>query len=242
MTVTFGELGHYGQMGNCLFEISATIGYAKKYNVPYVFPKWEHQDYFQIPKELFINKEDIKIDNQYNEPCFTYQEIPYQDNCSLYGYFQSWKYFSHCADFIRDMLSPAPVEDCSEYCCVHVRRGDYLKYPLHHPTQPIEYYLKAAERIPSNKFLVFSDDPGWCKQNFKDPKFTINETSSLVSDVRKMISCSNFIIANSSFSWWMAWLSRNANKVVIAPNNWFGPKLSETHPISDLIPPKWILI
>lgn len=243
MIVTFGELGNYGRMGNALFQISATIGYALKYNIPYIFPKWEHQDYFQIPKEHFQNKSDIKFSLQYDEPSYSYNEIPLQNqNCSLYGYFQSWKYFAHCQDFVRDMLSPAPVENLHGYCCVHVRRGDYLRYPNHHPIPSIDYYMAAVKKIPVQKFMVFSDDIEWCKAHFKDSRFTINETSSLVSDMRKMISCSHFIIANSSFSWWTAWLCRNKHKAIVAPKNWFGPALNETHPIKDLIPNEWMLL
>jgi len=241
MTATFLELGHHGRLGNAMFQIATTIGYAKKYGMPFCFPKWEYQHYFNIPQECFVDRVSIRYSSKYHEPRYSYTEIPFSGSCSLSGYFQSWKYFDNCKEYIKDILSPIPVEDLSEYCCIHVRRGDYLNYPNHHPTQTMQYYMNAAERIPVKKFVVFSDDTSWCRQNFKGNEFEINETSSLLSDFRKMISCSHFIIANSSFSWWPAWLGKNQSKVVVAPSNWFGPALPN-NPTTDLIPPDWIII
>lgn len=240
--VTFLELGHHGRMGNAFFQLAATIGYSKKYNVPFCFPKWEHQSLTHIPDDCFVDKASICVSTHFQEPKYTYTSIPFQDSCSLSGYFQSWKYFEHCQEHIQKMLYPTTDVDLKEYCCIHVRRGDYLKYPDHHPTQTMQYYLKAIEQIPVKKFMVFSDDVEWCKQKFKSDIFTINETSSVASDFRKMCTCSYFIIANSSFSWWSAWLSKSKCKVVVAPSNWFGPKLNTSNPITDLIPPGWIII
>lgn len=239
--VTFVELGNYGRLGNMLFQIATTISYAYKYNVPYCFPKWEYQNYFSVPEKWFVNREDIIYYSTYYEPSYTYSEIPFQDGCSLYGYFQSLKYFKYYENNIRNLLTPKYVEDLKEYCCVHVRRGDYLNYPDHHPIQPIQYYIDATKYIPSKKFLVFSDDTEWCVNNFKDDRFIINKTSSTIDDFRKMIGCSHFIIANSSFSWWSAWLARNEEKVIVSPKNWFGPAL-QNNPITDLIPNEWIAI
>ena len=243
MTATFIELGHAGRMGNALFQIAATIGYAKKYGVDFCFPKWEHQNILSIPQEFFVDINLINVRNKYSEPGYLYSEIPFKENCSLSGYFQSSRYFENCKEYIKEIFTPKETHNLNDYCCIHVRRGDYLRYPLHHPIQTIQhYYMRAIEKIPVNKFMVFSDDIEWCRCNFKGNEFTINDTYSIASDFSKMINCSHFIIANSSFSWWVAWLSRNKNKVVVAPSNWFGPALKEANPISDLIPPEWILI
>lgn len=240
MTATYIELGHAGRIGNAIFQISATIGYAKKYGVRFCFPKWEHQNSFNIPQEFFVDKGLINVKSKHSEPGYTYSEIPFQENCSLYGYYQSWKYFDNCSEYIRELFTPPNLDATfKDYCCVHVRRTDYLNYPKHHPIQPMQYYMSAAEKIPTKKFMVFSDDVEWCKQNFKGNEFAINETSSVASDFSKMVSCSHYIIANSSFSWWAAWLSRSEDKVVVAPNNWFGPAYS-TWSTEDLIPYKWM--
>jgi hypothetical protein len=185
----------------------------------------------------------IDVKNKYSEPRYSYSEIPFQENCSLSGYFQSWKYFDHCKEYIKEIFTPKETFDLKNYCCIHVRRGDYLNYPLHHPTQTIQhYYMRAIEKIPAKNFIVFSDDYKWCKQNFIGNEFTINEPSSTISDFTKMINCSHYVIANSSFSWWAAWLSKGNDKIVVAPSNWFGPKLNDLNPTTDLIPSEWIVI
>jgi hypothetical protein len=240
--VTFLELGRAGRLGNALFQISVTIGYAKKYNVPFCFPKWEHQSLINLPEDCFVDIENIKATTYYTEPRYRYTNIPFQDSCSLSGYFQSWKYFDHCKEYIRKNFTPKSLEDLSSYCCIHVRRGDYLRYPDHHPTQPMQYYMSAIDKIPVKKFIIFSDDISWCRQHFTGNEFTINETNSVAADFIKMVSCGHYIIANSSFSWWPAWINNRKDKVVVAPSNWFGSKLKESNPITDLIPPEWIII
>jgi hypothetical protein len=235
---TFLELGNYGRTGNMLFQIATTIGYSKKYNVPYVFPKCDIQSLINIPEYSFVDKGAILVDNYYQEEKYSYTDIPFQENCSLSGYFQSWRYFDHCKDYIKKSFLQPKIDELKDYCCIHVRRGDYLKFPEHHPTQTLKYYKEAMSKVPTNKFIIFSDDTNWCKQHFIGKEFIINETSA--DDFKMMGSCSHFIIANSSFSWWAAWLGRD-DKVVVAPKNWFGPKLIDND-ISDLIPKDWIVI
>jgi hypothetical protein len=245
MTVTYSMLGNYGRMGNALFEVAATIGYAKKYNVPYYFPEWNDKRLFNISDEFFVNKRSVNTKNQYNEPCFTYNEIPYLEDVNLFGYFQSYKYFDHCKEYIREVLTPKGMDDTNLFrgvCGIHVRRGDYLKFPDIHPTQPIEYYNKAMELVPAKKFLIFSDDVSWCRQNFKGDRFTVTDEASMEVDFRMMTACNHFIIANSSFSWWAAWLSEHEDKVVVSPKKWFGKEIEKSSPIIDLIPPEWIQI
>jgi hypothetical protein len=230
------------ELGNALFQIAATVGYSKKYNVPFYFPKWPFQSLINVSQDYFIDKHLIKPSTTFKETSYTYSEIPFKNQCSLSGYFQSWKYFEHCSSYIRQIFSPPTIPELKEYCCIHIRRGDYLNYPNHHPTQPLQYYYSAMEKVPAKKFMVFSDDINWCRQNFKGNEFVINDSASVDIDFGRMCSCSHFIIANSSFSWWSAWLGNNSEKVVVAPNNWFGSALKTTHPITDLIPPEWILL
>lgn len=249
MIVTFKQLGNYGRIGNSLFEMAATIGYAKKYGVDYVFPKWEHSDFFNIPQEKFVDIKKIKNTYQYDEPKFEYSEIPFKENLNLHGYFQSWKYFNHCKDYIKNIFSPKVNHYNKDLyngmCSIHVRRTDYLKFPNHHPVLYMDYYKEAMDISNCNKFIIISDDPEWCFENFKS---TSNKEINIVSkgdayfDFSLMISIENSIIANSSFSWWAAWLGTSPNKKVVAPKNWFGPALKPTHPIDDLIPPDWVLI
>jgi len=241
MIVTFGELGRYGRTGNALFQLSAAIGYAKKHNIDFVFPKWAESHLFNIDSKYFLDT--FRVQNKYEEKNFFYEEIPFLPNVTLHGYFQSPKYFEHCEQDIRTMLMPKNMGEPLDYCSVHVRRGDYVKLADFHTNLDVAgYYFKAMEMIPSKNFLIVSDDPEWCRKNFIGNDFTIKSPASGIDDLKTLISCKNNIIANSSFSWWGAYLNTNVDKKIIAPSNWFGPKLRDTHPIYDLIPKTWSLI
>jgi hypothetical protein len=239
--ITFIQLGNYGRLGNSLFQLSTTISHSIKYNTYSVFPNWEYQnDFPDLGKNcLFLPKDQINFQNNYSESSFLYSEIPNIPDLNLSGYFQSYKYINE--DKIRQCLLFPKHQYLSDTIAIHIRHGDYLRYPLYHPIQPISYYRDAIDILgKDNKYIIFSDDISWCKENFKD--IEINETLSTIDDFKKMSSCRSFIIANSSFSWWAAYLANDNNKKVIAPNLWFGEKLKNTHPISDLILPNWILI
>jgi len=236
--VTFGELGKYGRMGNALFQLSAAIGYAKKHNTEYLFPRWNESVYFNIAPEHFPSF--FRYQNKYEEKNFWHEEIPFIPNVSLHGYFQSEKYFTHCKDEIKALLMPKQMPQSLDCCSVHVRRGDYVKLADFHTNLGMDYYFKAMEQIPNAKFLIVFDDPGWCHQHFTGNDFTIKGPGSAIDDFKTLISCTHNIIANSSFSWWGAYLNKNPNKIVVSPKNWFGPKLSHDHPIHDLIPEGWI--
>jgi hypothetical protein len=172
-------------------------------------------------------------------------------NVKINGYFQSEKYFINYKKEIKDLFK---IDDETNFfllkkysniisldtCSIHVRRGDYLKFPNIHPTQNIEYYNKAVGYIGENKhYLIFSDDIEWCKNNLN---FIKNKTfifgNSDFQDLYLMSLCKNNIIANSTFSWWGAWLNNYKNKVVVAPELWFGNEVN--YNTYDLIPNNWI--
>ena len=113
-----------------------------------------------------------------------------------------------------------------------------MQLQSYHPTPPIEYYEEALKRFPNVTVLVFSDDSDWCfnQELFDDDKFLVSQSSDPDFDMCLMSLCKYHIIANSSFSWWGAWLSKSDN--VIAPKNWFGPSLSQ-HDTSDLYLDVW---
>ena len=109
-----------------------------------------------------------------------------------------------------------------DFISLHIRRGDYLYNP-NHPVQPIEYYKKALEQMPKDlPVIVFSDDSQWCREHefFEDNRFMISEDNEDHYDLCLMSMCGYHIIANSSFSWWGAWLAKS--KKIIAPKDWFG--------------------
>jgi len=127
---------------------------------------------------------------------------------------------------------------------LHVRRTDYAQYS-HHPICDINYYKEALARFDSDReVIIFSDDPEWCLQEdlFDNDRFLVSENRDQYLDLCLMSLCSDFIIANSSFSWWGAWLSTNENKRVVAPSKWFGPPLNQTNNTKDLYCEGWEVV
>lgn len=180
-------------------------------------------------------------------------------NVILDGYWQSYKYFNGYEDHVSELFKfPASkgknkklldqitsVESIS----LHVRRGDYntkigRKY---HGLMPFKYYQESVKAVTrgtaSPHLFVFSDEIDWCKENLKfDIPATFvdsNSPNTGSQDMSLMSACKHNIIANSSFSWWAAWLNRNPRKIVCAPKNWFA---GEEHQISDRIPGDWLLL
>jgi hypothetical protein len=188
-------------------------------------------------------------------------QFPAGGNLMLDGYWQSDKYFAPVAEQVREAFAfRDPPDDANAAClariargpsvAVHVRRGDYVTTPevnAIHGTCGPEYYRAAADRIrqaaPDATYYVFSDDPDWAEQHLKWPGPSEVVRHNLgrrdADDLRLMAACDHFVIANSSFSWWGAWLARNAAKVVVAPRRWY---TNVHHTDRDLTPPEWLRI
>lgn len=199
----------------------------------------------------------------YNEKFYHYNSDIAKINYSVYlkGYWQSEKYFLDYEDIIRyDFTLKHKLSDESARYAqmitdstsigLHVRRGDYVNNPStndYHGVCSLDYYKKAVSIINDLNinpyFFIFSDDLAWVKENldFIEKKVFI-ELDDNIPDCEEMYllsQCNHNIIANSSFSWWGAWLNQNPNKVVIAPKRWFADTSIDT---SDLIPKTWTRI
>lgn len=238
----------YGGLGNYLFQIGAM--YSLSDDVGFDIKK-TYQVHNNITTYLpnilrKINFTSVSISNVYSEPQFSYTPLPTGDNILFDGYFQSEKYLDR--ELILDLYSidkdsfnyinPKYSNILTNSVSVHVRRGNYLTRQDRHPVQNINYYNTAlAEFTGCDNILVFSDDIKWCKENFIGSKFTFIEGEADYIDLWLMSLCNHNIIANSSFSWWGAWLNQNPSKKVIAPKIWFGPnkKLNT----KDIIPLNW---
>jgi len=183
-------------------------------------------------RSLFNYKFDTDI--IFNQNGHHYEEISYQENLKLIGYFQSEKYFEDYKEYILKLFEP--TEEIVQYingkygeilnkntCSINIRHGDYLRLPNHHPVCSIEYYKKAISHFSDTTFLIFSDNINWCKSVFVGSDFIFIEGEEDYIDLYLISMCKNNIIANSSFSWWGSWLNRNENKKIIAPSVWFGP-------------------
>lgn len=200
---------------------------------------------------------DISSFFPYKEPMFEYKELPVEistRNMKLVGYFQSYKYFQDKEEYIFKLLKihklqemvkniyDLPLEDSVS---MHFRIGDY-QYLDKHPIVSLEYYKKALRYIGKNDVVVFSqkeDEPlvniqlNILREEFPETTFTkIDETISDWEQLLLMSCCKDHIIANSTFSWWGAYLNRG-NKVVCYPENWL--KTKNTH---DMFPSNWVKI
>jgi len=188
-------------------------------------------------------------------------------DCTLIGYWQTEKWFAHLKGDLRNRFvpkDPLPVhhqgieemilrqEERSVF--VTVRRTDYVGNSFH-GVLPMEYYREAAEliaaKVPAPVFFVFSDDPEWCIENFRLPYTTIfagNFDRTVKPHLGRedaelwlMRQCRHAIMANSSYSWWGAWLGRaDEGGIVVAPKQWFGPTANEYS--GDIVPERWIKI
>lgn len=181
-------------------------------------------------------------------------------NAYLAGYWQSEKYFSDVSGTIRaDFTFRHPLSNQNADLAgrigqamavsLHVRRGDYLSDPktnAAHGLCSLEYYraavLHIAEHVERPEFFVFSDDIAWAKANlemdFPCCYIDHNQGTESYNDMRLMSLCKHHIIANSSFSWWGAWLNPSLDKTVIAPGRWF----ANNNDIEDLFPSGWVTL
>jgi hypothetical protein len=205
------------------------------------------------PKFTVINESDFHFDKNI---------LLSSNNCYLTGYWQSEKYFINIENLIReefrikkemtlDNLEIAEKIKQTESVSIHLRGRDYITREIIkkiHFTCDQSYYERSisliTENIKTPHFFIFSDDPEWAKAFLKtNQSFTFVEgntwNKSNYEDLRLMSLCRHNIIANSSFSWWGAWLNENPDKIVIAPEKWFNDPTKDT---KDLIPESWIKI
>jgi len=181
------------------------------------------------------------------------------DQTCLEGHWQSHRYFADAAERVRQEFSfrSAPSKRNAEFAreieagaavSLHVRRGDYATDAAtraYHGLCPIDYYRRAAayvaQRVRDPLFVVFSDDPEWTMANLDLGHDTLvadhNGPQDGAEDLRLMMLCRHHILANSTFSWWGAWLNPSPDKIVIAPERWFMDRARDTR---DLLPAGWL--
>ncbi len=176
----------------------------------------------------------------------------------LSGYWQNEHYFSDYEDIIKNdfevKTSPKGKNiemlekiQSSNSVSLHIRRGDFISNKVTHQkhgTCNLDYYQRAisfvTSKVHKTEFFIFSDDIEWAKKNLrlkhKTNYIDFNNSDTNYEDLRLMMNCKHDIIANSTFSWWGAWLNRNKKKIVISPQEWFNKAELDT---SDLIPQEW---
>lgn len=214
---------------------------------------FELHNCFELDESLFKENENIR--HNVVESFFHFEDKFFQipDFTDINGYFQSDKYFNHCEEDLINILSfkseiynkakELLPKTNKELVSIHIRRGDYTHPNQYHPLLGEDYVNKCLNYFEGNyHFVIFSDDSEWCKSIWgKKENFTIFESNSHYVDFCSMSLCDHHIISNSSFSWWSSYLSKNKNKKVLAPKNWFGPGFSH-YKLDDLYTKNMIII
>ena len=262
--LSFNNLGNLGRLANQMFQYASLKGVARNRGYDFSIPPQQvfgQHDTLVRSSELNIYNvfDNIKNNNiqvarnpvlqermhEFDEELF--RSCP--DNVDFFGYYQSPKYFEQIKDEIKnDFRFSDEVESiCNEMyesingkeiVSLHIRRTDYI-VNNNHPLQPMSYYEKALKLFDKNvQILVFSDDPTWCQEQelFADDSIMISEGNDADVDMCLMSKCNYHIIANSSFSWWGAWLG-NSEKVV-APSNWFADSCADKS-VKDMVFGDW---
>lgn len=204
---------------------------------------------YQLKDNRFFIEEDAEEEFTYNP------DLIDLDDTYFSGYWQNINYFRKNENEIRTHFTFKPIDSMDMYniglkeqimnsnsVSIHIRRGDYLQSPIHLNLE-LEYYRNAItyikQYIENSVFYIFTDDMEWVKANLliADANYVednINDKCHL--DMYLMSLCKHNIIANSTFSWWGAWLNKNPEKIVVTPKKWF----SHIKDISGLMPRKWI--
>ena len=254
-----------GGMGNLLFIVATCYALSKKYNSSLNFytkmwsdSKRKNIIKYNMFKNFQLDSNTIRKYNiTYREKNFFYDTINLDsriNNC-IYGYFQSYKYFdSYKTEFIKMLHNPysKTIESVVRQfknnndndplvpVSIHVRRTDYLSLSHIHLNLDMKYYLDAISHFSTENsiFIIFSDDVEFIQNEplFKNlPHKIIIDNSDDEYCFWLMSACSHNIIANSSYSWWASYVNSNPDKLVIAPERWFGP-CGPQHKIHDIIP------
>jgi hypothetical protein len=268
--IGFNALGRMGRFANQMFQYAALKGIARNIGADICIPNYTQSVDDGIGNKLrteLFDSFDLNVNigllNNGHAPVvqerfFHFDEELFKlcpDHVSLQGYFQTEKYFKHIEKEIREdftfkneILNPCKemISSVENPIAVHVRRTDYIRNSENHFNLPLEYYEAALDHFEKDRnVIIFSDDSEWCKSQklFSDDRFMISENTDNRVDLCLMSLCNDFIIANSSYSWWGAWLSTNKNKTVITPVQWFGKTgYTKDHNTKDLIPNEWTRI
>jgi hypothetical protein len=254
-----------GQFGNQLFQIATAYAYSLDQNIPLSIPNLFTEKKWNIDRNaqrLFVDR--IKATPlsrpliKWQEPDLGYTPIPVTSKIRLTGYFQSEKYFKHRREEILNLFSPPtdltkkildkyPILSTNALV-VGVQIRDYRhEFPTgaYHGTHGRSYYEKAIQYFPSDSiFIVSTNNSSFAKDCMQriDRNIIYLESGDYIEDFFTLILCKSFIISNSSFGWFAAWLSTGEDKRVIVPIPWLAPPYNDTQGSIDRFPIDWILI
>lgn len=242
------ELQHYKddfRLGLTDFELNDNVSVENKKNIPYgrilnLIPIKAIRKY--CPNFFYTIASKFGVIAW--KPGLMYKKIPDMSRHKqivLYGYFQSAEYFNDIKEIIQQEITPIfPMVEknkelldliqSKESVCITIRRGDYVTNTQYKKMWYVcdeKYFNRAVtemiKKVPNAVLFVFSDDIQWCKENLDFGIETYYESGEdeVWEKIRLMSACKHFIISNSSFSWWAQYLSRNKDKIVLAPSSWY---------------------
>ena len=248
--ITMSNFGSNGRLGNQLFQYAFMFSLSKQNNYEMCLPSTNinyYQNYNYYKSNSFFDCFESNVSlcqknitqNKFKEKSFHYDiNFPnYIDNCDYSGYYQSYKYFKQYKKELIESLKFKQKNitkselDYSKIVSIHIRRGDYVNNKTHE-TFSFEFLNTSKKHFDNKKYLVFSDDIEWCKKMNIGDYYAENNNDCL--DLYQMTLCKSSIIANSSFSWWGAYLSEKEK--VIAPKKWFNNNSN----VDDLYCDGWI--
>lgn len=254
-TLGFPKFWYMGRMGNMLFELASAYGIAKKSGRKLVLPCWPYEKYFKGRVEIVERKieEKTEIKEQGFSYCGEYFQARLkgpQPHYNISGYLQSERFFEHCIQDVKEFFTWETSEFERVYekyfslinkqcTAVHVRRGDYVGHEGY-INLPLDYYKSSLNILKDRgDVLVFSDDIGWCIKNMQLLSKNIHfiQGNSPIEDLYLMSLCNNCVIANSSFSWWGAWLGEGKGEI-IHPGVMFKGSMKDYN-IKDYYPKRW---
>ena len=261
--IGFNALGQLGRLGNQMFQFAALKGIARHHGYQFCFPpsqnknEWtDHQLLipFKLGSTNELNIQYIDFDRPtYQEKGFGFDQDLF-DKCpdwvTIQGFFQTEKYFKHIKQELKldftfkdDIQNPCVdmISQLDNPVALHIRRTDYITNP-NHTCLGLDYYERALNIFPNQTVLIFSDDPQWCQNQelFEDDRFMISDNDDQYIDMCLMTMCKGHIIANSSFSWWGAWLSKS--RKIIAPSGWFEGSNNSHLDTSDIYCSEWTVL
>jgi hypothetical protein len=250
-----------GNLGNQMFQIAHGYSQALKHNRQFVVPTNDTGlDAFRgtIYKDLdFLIHNTHQLENVARiQGEFHFKPVKPVDGkiTVFHGFYQSEKYFLENKNEVKNLFSPSnefrtkcfsdyPALNAYNTVAINVRRGDYLTQSHNHPVVTLEYILKGLELIPNKDHIfVVSDDIPWCKENIKLDNTTFVHYTIL--DALWFLSyCRHFVMSNSTFSWWAAYLGEKEDSITVFPSTWFGPGVHQRgHYETDIFKENWKLV
>ncbi len=249
--IIYSKLGVKGNLGNQLFQVASTLGIAQSNNQEAGFPKWEYSIFFEndLPK---INEHKDFI--QKKEPSFNYHKLILKDeNYDLNGWFQSEKYFDIRQVEEQFTFKYSLIQSIKEryshlldsnHILISVRRGDFVNHPYYFQLSYKYYFLAITENFPdwkSRNLIFTSDDISYCKKHFSFLRnsYFLNDLNGIEQLVFGSLS-KDFVISNSTFSWWVAWLGEKKDSIIIRPEKNFRGLFAIKNNDNDYFPERWI--